>query len=428
MLRMPLGQVKAGMVLAAPVANPKQLEYDLLKAGFELTGQMVERLRDLGVRTVWISYPDLDFLDQVISPKVTQQQQEVYQSLKQGFGSSQKHVVARVDFQEYRRTLSGLIEAIASQHADTLLSDPLMSESGDLMLHCSNVCYLALMMGIKLGHYLVQQRMRLDPRHARDVMNLGLGALLHDIGKMHLPADLRDGRFSPDKPGPPEWQAHTTRGFEMIRGKMEPSATQVALHHHQRWDGSGFPLVDSYGGPLAGERIHVFTRIVAMADQYERQLSQTNAQGLPAVVAMKTLRSPKYRGLFDPVVFKTFSDLVPPFPIGSIVGLSDGGQAVVLIHNADNPCRPTIRRLPDEGKVAVAGSTSFEGEDIQLAEQSGLSIVLSEGVDAEPFLFAPGEGVSLNEATSRTLSLAEQEHGQPVGGAGSAGSVPATAS
>ena len=68
---------------------------------------MIERLRDLGVRTVWIAYPNLDFLDQAISPKVTRQQQEVYQSLKKGFGTSQKHVVARVDFQEYRRTLIG---------------------------------------------------------------------------------------------------------------------------------------------------------------------------------------------------------------------------------------------------------------------------------------------------------------------------------
>ncbi|MDD4890652.1 MAG: HD domain-containing protein, partial [Phycisphaerae bacterium] len=325
MLRMPLGQVTAGMTLAAPVANPKQPEYDLLKAGFELTGPMIERLRDLGVRTLWIAYPSLDFLDQALSPKITQQQQQVYQSLKKSFTTSQKHVVARIDFHEYRRTLTSLIDAIASQHADTLMIDPLMSDSGDVFLHSSNVCYLSLLMGIRLGHYLVQQRLRLDPRHARDVMNLGLGALLHDAGKMRISAELRGYQFTPATPPPVEWQQHVEHGFDMLRGKIEPSATQVALHHHQRWNGKGFPVMENVGLPLSGDRIHVFSRIVAMADQYERQLHITNSQGLPPVVAMKTLRGPTFRGMFDPVVFKSFSDLVPPFPIGSMVGLSDGG-------------------------------------------------------------------------------------------------------
>ena len=318
---------------------------------------------------MWVGYPNLDFLDEAISPKITQGQQEVYASLKKSFTSTQKQVVARIDFQEYRRTLSSLLEAIVAQHADTLLVDPLLTGGGDLMLHCSNVCYLSLMMGVKLGHYLVQQRTRLDPRHARDVMNLGLGALLHDIGKMQLPLELRDYQCSPDKAPPLDWQAHTELGFAMLRGKVEPSASQVALHHHQRWAGSGFPTVDALGTPLARERIHVFTRIVTMADQYERQLVQSNAQGLPPIVAMKTLRSRTFQGMFDPVVFRDVQRpgaAVPDRLTGRAVRRGDGRR--VVIHNPDNPCRPVVRRIHDLASIGKAdASQPAAEEDVDLA-------------------------------------------------------------
>ncbi len=398
MLRMPLGEVTVGMVLAAPVANPKQPEYDLLKTGYELTGSMLDRLRGLGIRSLWVAYPSLDFLDEFISPKITTEQQQVYQTLKKSFYSAQKRVVARVDFQEYRRTLSSLIGSIAAQRADTMMIEPLLSDDGNLFLHCSNVCYLSVMLGLKLGHYLVQQRVRLDPRHARDVMNLGLGALLHDLGKLQLPTELRELSPSPTETPPLEWQQHCEAGFEMIRSKIEPSATQVALHHHQRWDGRGFPPMEQSGQPLAGERIHVFSRIVAVANWFERELAQVNQQGLPGIVAFKQLRGPEFAGMFDPVVFRTFSDLVPPFPIGSVVGLSDESQAVVLIHNPADPCRPGVRRLPDNVQAGADPGTAFEGEDISLSLRDDLGIVTAEGVDVEAFLFSPYEGIGDIEA------------------------------
>ena len=146
--------------------------------------------------------------------------------------------------------------------------------------------------------------MRLDPRHARDVMNLGLGALLHDIGKIQLPAELRDEQFSPDQARRrPSGRPTPTKGFEMIRGKLEPSASQVALHHHQRWDGEGFPAVDSVrqaAGGRADPRVHPHrdhgrpVRAAAFAGQ---------RPGAAAGRGDDAARYPKFRGLFDPVVY-----------------------------------------------------------------------------------------------------------------------------
>lgn len=403
MLRMPMGQVKPGMVLAAPVPNPKQMEYDLLRAGFELTEPMIARLCELGVRTVWVSYPSLDFLDEIISPKLTQEQQNVYRTMKDSFARSQRHVVARIDFQEYRRTLSELVSSIAMQGVDTLLMDPLVggSSEGDLFLHSSNVCYLSLMLGVKLGHYLVQQRSRLDPRHARDVMNLGLGALLHDVGKINLAREVQNFDPTPGQLPPQEWQDHTQIGYELIRPKLEPSASQVALHHHQQWNGEGFPEMPSTGRPLSRERIHIFSRIVAVANWYDRLVQQSSRQGLPAIAAIKQMRGQAFRGVFDPVVFRTFCDLVPPFPIGSLVELSDGTQAAVLIHNPDEPCLPRVRRISEGGPVSDDQGESQKAQDIDLSREKDLVIVSSEGCDVEPFLFSADEGLSDAPSSAR---------------------------
>ncbi|MCG3177825.1 MAG: hypothetical protein BIFFINMI_00145 [Phycisphaerae bacterium] len=393
MLRVPLGQVQPGMILAAPVPNPKQLEYDLLKAGFELNEPMIDRLRQLGVRTLWIGYPTLDFLDEVVSPKLTQEQQNVYRAVKESFSGSQRRVVARIDFQEYRRTLVSMVNSIVAQGLDTMMIEPLIGDSKDLFLHSSNVCYMSLMLGIRLGHYLVQQRARLDPRHARDVMNLGLGALLHDVGKVELARELQCYEPAPGRETPQEWREHARIGFDLIRTKVEPSASQVALHHHQQWNGGGFPEVETVGRPLSGERIHIFSRIVSVANWYDRRVQQAAGQGLPPIVAMKQLRSKEFAGVFDPVVFRAFSDMVPPFAIGSLVGLSDGTSAVVLIHSPDDPCRPTVRRIAEQPALGSQPEISPDGEDLDLSLNRGLEIVSADGCDVEPFLFEADEGL-----------------------------------
>ncbi|MDD4889272.1 MAG: hypothetical protein PHU85_05030, partial [Phycisphaerae bacterium] len=93
----------------------------------------------------------------------------------------------------------------------------------------------------------------------------------------------------------------------------------------------------------------------------------------------------------------------------SMVGLSDGGNAVVLTHNPDDPCRPSVRRLPEDTKVIQPADASFEGEDIDLGTDSSLSIVMAEGIDAEPFLFTPDEGIAREETANRVLTLAEEQ-------------------
>ena len=70
-----------------------------------------------------------------------------------------------------------------------------------------------------------------------------------------------------------QWRKHVLVGFALVKGRLPATASAAVLHHHQRMDGSGFPERQRGFGPptaLRGEEIHIFSRIVAMADVFDR--------------------------------------------------------------------------------------------------------------------------------------------------------------
>ena len=101
MLRVPIEQAQPGMVLARSVANPQNPRHTLLKTGCELDEDFVQRLKELRVYSIWVSYPNLDFLDEIIDPEVTRQQQELYSALKEQFSNSQEMSLAKVNYGDY---------------------------------------------------------------------------------------------------------------------------------------------------------------------------------------------------------------------------------------------------------------------------------------------------------------------------------------
>lgn len=121
-----------------------------------------------------------------------------------------------------------------------------------------------------------------------DAERLKLSAPMHDVGKIGIPdAILR----KPGKLSPAEWQqmkAHTTIGAEMLAGSTTPVlvlAHEIALSHHERWDGSGYPL------GLAGESIPESARIVSIADVYDAlSTHRVYRDAFPEAIVLKMLR------------------------------------------------------------------------------------------------------------------------------------------
>lgn len=396
MLRVELAQASAGMELAMPITHPKSPGTVLLRSGFVLDGKTINRLAQLRARDIWIKYPGLEFVSEQICPGMIQSGQALTAAIGKAFGEVLPQGGARLEYEPYRRAIGDLMSRLADNpRAGTLVVD-LAGSQVPMARSAGHGCFLSLILGLKLETYLIVSRTRLG-MVARDVSNLGMGALLRDVGMMRLPtADRWRWRAECDQTDP-TWREHVRIGYEMVRGEIEPSAAAAVLHHHQRFDGSGFPLrVDANGEEQrrAGADIHIFARIIGAADIYERmrfpaasRAGEPDPVPVPVVrVLHRMLRGPESARL-DPIVLKALLQVVPPFPVGSLATLSDGRRCAVVSWDPLDPCRPKVAVL----RSATLDPERFEepSEWIDLREAPGVHIAEAEGHGVAADLFFP---------------------------------------
>ena len=173
----------------------------------------------------------------------------------------------------------------------------------------------------------------------------------------------------------------------MVKGRVPAAAAQVVLNHHQQYGGGGYPArVDSRTGetlpPMAGKQIPVFSRIATVVDVYDAATSQRvyQAAKLP-VQALFEMRT-ACQGFFDPQIEQAFYQIIPPFPIGQVVTLSNGVEAVVVDFNPKHPVRPKVQGLRTP---TASGFADPSLEEIDLALYGDLEIAWVDGVDVRPY-------------------------------------------
>jgi HD-GYP domain-containing protein (c-di-GMP phosphodiesterase class II) len=156
-----------------------------------------------------------------------------------------------------------------------------------LYVHSTNVCLLSLMQ----GHVMNMDDVSL--------LNLGIAAMLHDVG--HVAIDDDAGENSPNEMEREMYKSHVLKGRELLEpcSDVPKTAKVVALTHHEREDGSGYV----YG--LTGERIHQFSKIVALADTFEKQ--RVTGYKHTSIKRTKILENMVLQEhVFDPDILKTF--------------------------------------------------------------------------------------------------------------------------
>jgi HD-GYP domain-containing protein (c-di-GMP phosphodiesterase class II) len=198
------------------------------------------------------------------------------------------------------------------------------------------------------------------------LVQLATAALLHDVGMLKVDRELlnKQGKLSPDELN--RIKTHTVTGYQIVSRDMKypEDIALVALQHQEHWDGRGYPR------HLRGEDIHLFARVVAVADTYEAMISERPYRNsIIAYSAMKSLLSDNGKR-FDPRVLKAFLESLGVFPIGSIVQLNDSSIGRVTANHPQAPLRPQLELLLDEGGAAVE-----QRESIDLLERKNLFIV-----------------------------------------------------
>jgi putative nucleotidyltransferase with HDIG domain len=200
-----------------------------------------------------------------------------------------------------------------------------------------------------------------------ELNTLTIAATLHDIGKMKIPLDVlnKPGRLTED-----EYEivkGHTIYGFEILKNTVGISneVSLVALQHHEREDGSGYP----YG--LMGDKINLLSKIVAVADIYHAMTSnRVYHEALPFFKVMKEMREGSF-GHLDPKIVNVFMQHVMDSLIGTEVELSDGNKGTIIMVNTLDPINPLVQ---------------VEDKFIDLSRESNLKIENTLSfVDASPY-------------------------------------------
>lgn len=390
MLRVDLKRARPGMVLSLPIPNPQAPSRTLLKAGYPLESAMIEKLRDIGIRFVWVRCPALEFLNKFIDREGAEARSEVIAKIAGIFESLQSDASAKLPYDTYTASIESLVQSLVTNPSSAVFLGDLIDGPSDLLRHSSAVTYLTLLMGLKLEGYLVRERRHVNPMRAKEVVNLGVGAMLHDIGLVMMDEDRKEEYERTGDDADPRFREHCAIGYQAVRGHIDPSAATVVLHHHQRFDGKGFT---GPGFPtLEGRRIHVFSRVVSVADAFDRMRQPRKLPPQSTAFVLHHMVGPSLCDHHDPTVLNALLEVVPPFPPGSIVKLSDGRFAVVVDHLPQTPCLPPVQVLHDAEHLDPDNLTT--GETLHLAASEGLTIVEHEGHDVRDCRFGRPEMIS----------------------------------
>jgi putative nucleotidyltransferase with HDIG domain len=253
--------------------------------------------------------------------------------------------------------------------------------------HSVDCCVLAIMMAKRLG---LQKKLR----------QIGLGALLHDVGKVRLPAQLlqKPGRMTPE-----DWRLicqHPSLGAHVAArcpGVDDPVMKSIS-EHHERLDGSGYP----HG--IGGDAISAFGRLVAIADVYDAMTTDRSYRpAIPAPEALSWIQDQSGR-LFDADLVRALGEAVGTHPVGSLVRLKTGELAVVAALNESSPSHPVVLLISDRSAGPLTQPRLL---DLAAAggREAGCDIVSVEdpevlGVDVHAYLAVAPEGTHEASAAS----------------------------
>lgn len=233
-------------------------------------------------------------------------------------------------------------EALAQAFVDKMIGQQemcirlLTDGAGDkASLHAVNVAVISLLMGKTFG------------LSAAEMVDLGVGAMLHDIGKIELPERVRhrEEHFTPAENQ--FYQEHVSHGVTLAKKmSLKPGATLVIAQHHEHADGSGFPL------KLNSDRMTTAARIVSLVNRYDNMCNpHVPSRALTPHEALSLLFA-QGKNRYDTAILGAFIKMMGVYPPGSVVQLTDDRYAIVTSVNSARPLKPRVMvhetRVPRE--------------------------------------------------------------------------------
>jgi HD-GYP domain-containing protein (c-di-GMP phosphodiesterase class II) len=239
----------------------------------------------------------------------------------------------RPAIQQARRVVQPMVDRIMKNEYSIIGLTALKNHDEHTYVHCVNVSILSIRIGQALGLSRVE------------LANLGVAALLHDIGKIKVPTEVlqKPGRLNAE-----EWAAihrHPKEGFKLVCRLPNLSgvmleASRVALQHHMNVDGSGYPK------PAHGATMATSSRIVAVADFFDAVTAHRAYRARPMTpfeALQLVLRDERPK--FDPAALWGLVQAVGCYPAGSVLATTSGHTVLSISPTASDLRRPNCRVL-----------------------------------------------------------------------------------
>ena len=338
--RLELGAVLATDVLTGRHGTP------LLRKGTRLTDSYRDALVRAGINAVYVNDALGHGIDvpQILSERTRQEATsalaQAFRAAPTVFGGGKTQMAPQL-VEELER-IANLIASDVADCGDAVLALADLASS-DLYTLQHSIDVTAL--GLLIGQRVFREKGWIDFRGQRSYDNiekklaqLGLGLLLHDIGKLAIPQQVLN---KPDRLDDSEWQMvrqHPLTGLELLPSNLISAVSKTVIRsHHERWDGRGYP------DGKRGNDIHQFARIAAVADVYDAVTSERPYRGAaPAHVGVGVILEGSGTA-FDPEIVEIFLKVVPPYPPGIEVTLEDRRKGVVAHVAPPRLDRPVVR-------------------------------------------------------------------------------------
>jgi len=325
-----------------PSVDPRQLP--VLRANAVVTESYARALGDLGIHAVWVrddlsdGIEPVELVDEDVRQEAARTIDSAMKDAREAFERGEQ--LSPAALAELEQVVDQLAAGAARHPGAALVLSDLASADAYTHQHSIDVCALGLLLGQSMmarGWIDHRGRRRFDDLDRR-LRLLGVGLLVHDIGKLAVPHDVlvKPDRLTDEEMA--EMRRHPDAGAELLSHEAySPLVRAVVREHHERWDGRGYPR------GLAGDGINQLARIASVADVYDAVTSaRPYKPAAPPYVGARIIREGAGTQ-FDPEVVETFIRTIPQFPIGSELRLRDGSVGVVARVDPDHPACPWVR-------------------------------------------------------------------------------------
>lgn len=335
--------VTPGSILAQNVYDEKIRL--LMKEGNVLSVKGISVIKELGYKGIYVkSNSDIatgdvnipePIIDDILQLRIIAVLQDIYKNKQ--FRNNSFDMQFHKNLKQLESYMDDVVDLIIQAHnCNTLLyeAEDNRSKGNWLFYHMVNVCILSLGIGASVG------------LSRTELHELGLGAVLHDIGKSWYSDEV----VNSEKLGEAERKLlrdHTTEFFRILQRCQYPvNATYTIWQHHEKSDGSGYP------NGLKDDKIVKTAKIVAVANAYDNRININpyNKNPMHQSEALEYMcASPE----FDQESVRALLNIVAPYPVGTNIMLSNNKEALVIKNRIGFPLRPVVMIKGENGRRFV---------------------------------------------------------------------------